>query len=57
MKGCVDLYLLSTIACDLAKCLTEDELTLLAVNLTTLGDMLAVLATRQAICSKSDTSN
>ena len=57
MNGCMDLYLLSTIACDLAKCLTEDELTLLAVNLTTLGDMLAVLATKQAICSKQDSSD
>ena len=51
MNHCSDLYLLSTIACELAKCLTEDELTLLAVNLTTLGDLLAVIATKQAICT------
>ena len=52
MNHCADLYLLSTIACELAKCLTEDELTILAINLTTLGDMLAVIATKQAICAK-----
>ena len=52
MNHCADLYLLSTIACELAKCLTEDELTILAVNLTTLGDMLAVIATKQAVCGK-----
>lgn len=52
MKGCTDLYLLSTIACELSKCLTEDELTMLGVNLTVLGDMLTVLATRREICEK-----
>ena len=52
MKGCTDLYLLSTIACELSKCLTEDELTMLGVNLTALGDMLTVLATRREICEK-----
>ena len=52
MNGCTDLYVLSTIACELAKCLTEDELAVLAINITTLGDMLAVIATKQAVCKK-----
>ena len=54
MKNCADLYFLSTIACKLAECLTEDELSLLAVNLTALGDILQILVTKQAICKKDD---
>lgn len=56
MNSCNDVFLLSTIACKLSECLTEDELALLAINLTTLGDLLQTIATRQAICSpKSST--
>lgn len=54
MNGCADLYLLSSIACELSKCLSEDALTMLGVNLTALGDMLTVLATRQEICNKTE---
>ena len=52
MKCCTDLYFLSTIACKMADCLTEDELAVLAIELTALGDMLSVLATKQAVCNK-----
>lgn len=54
MKNCADLYFLSTIACKLAECLTEDGLSLLATNLTALGDMLQILIARQTICKKDD---
>ena len=50
MKNCVDLYWLSTIACKMAECITEEELAILAIELTTLGDMLSVIATKQAVC-------
>lgn len=52
MHDCSDLYLLSTIACKLSECLTEDELAILAANLTALGDMLEVLLARRAICQE-----
>ena len=52
MKCCADLYFLSTIACKISDCLTEDELAVLAIELTTLGDMLSVLATKQSVCNK-----
>ena len=52
MNNCQDLYVLSTIACKIAECVTEEELALLAIKFTTLGDMLSVIATRQAVCSK-----
>ncbi|MGF0017654.1 DUF6774 domain-containing protein [Sporofaciens sp. SGI.106] len=48
MNNCSDLYLLSTIACKLSVCLSEDELAILATNLTALGDMLAVIIARNS---------
>ena len=54
MKMCADLYFLSTIACKLAECLTEDELSVLGTSLTALGDMLQVLVAKQALCKKED---
>lgn len=44
---CPDLFLLSAIACNLAKCLNTDELNILSVNLTALGDMLQVILASQ----------
>ena len=32
--------------------INDKELALLAIKFTTLGDMLSVIATRQAVCSK-----
>lgn len=51
MKNCRDLYFLSTIACQLADCLSEEELILLSSSLNTLGDMLAVISAKQAFCN------
>lgn len=60
MKNCRDLYFLSTIACQLADCLSDEELLLLASSLNTLGDMLAVIRAKQAFCdiqNKKTTEN
>lgn len=54
MKNCSNLYFLSTIACQLAECLSEDELSILATQLTALGDMLEVVIARQAACKNED---
>lgn len=48
MNNCTDLYFLSTIACQLAQCLSEDELELLAANLKVLGEMLELISKKQA---------
>ena len=40
MSDCNNLYLLSTIACHLANCLSEEELAALSADLVVLGDML-----------------
>ena len=49
-NSCSDLYLLSTLACRLAECLDDDELSVLATSLTALGDMLEVIISRKAAC-------
>lgn len=54
MKNCSNLYVLSTIACQLSECLTEEELELLAVNLRALGEMLDVISAQQEMCKKSE---
>lgn len=54
MNDCSDLYILSTIACKLSECLTEEELTILSANLVALGDMLEVILAHQSVCKKSE---
>lgn len=53
-NNCTNLYLLSTIACQLAECLDEKELELLAADLTTLGYMITSLLARQAVCKDEE---
>ena len=50
MNDCVNLYYLSTLACKISDCLSEDELVILAADLVVLSDMLSNIATRQATC-------
>ena len=50
MNDCVDLYFLSTIACKLSECLSDDELSIMAASLTARGDMLAVITARRDSC-------
>lgn len=52
MNSCTNLYLLSTIACQLSQCLTENELSLLSSDLVVLSDMLASISIRQTICQE-----
>lgn len=52
MKNCSQLFYLSTLACQLAECLSKDELTLLSSDLVILSDMLAGILTRQSICEE-----
>ncbi len=52
MNNCSNLVFLSTIACQLSECLSEDELTILSTDLVILGDMLASILARKNICEK-----
>lgn len=47
---CSTLYVLSTIACQLAECLEEEELESLSADLTTLGYMIETLLKHQSVC-------
>lgn len=42
-NNCTHLYFLSTVACQLAECLDENALEILAADLNALGDMLESL--------------
>lgn len=52
MNNCQNLYFLSTLACQLADCLTEDELAILSADLVALGDMLESILARRDACDK-----
>lgn len=51
---CSNLYFLSTIACKISECLSEDELAVLSADLTTLADMIESILVRQAACDRKD---
>lgn len=53
MNNCSDLYFLSTIACKLSECLSEEDLEILAADLKALGEMLEMILARQAKCRMS----
>ncbi len=49
-NNCTNLYLLSTIACQLSECLSEQELEILSSDLTALGYMIESLIAHQSVC-------
>lgn len=49
-NNCTNLYLLSTIACQLAECLDEKDLEMLSSDLTALGYMIESLLAHQSAC-------
>lgn len=53
MKNCSNLFYLSTIACKLSECLSEEDLAALSADLVVLGDMIANILARQA-CLKDE---
>ena len=54
MKNCSNLFFLSTLACQLADCLSEEETAILSADLVTLSDMLGSILARKDAC---DTKN
>ena len=52
MNKCCNLYFLSTVACELSKCLSESELAVLSADLVVLGDMLANIIAKEALCNE-----
>jgi len=54
---CANLYLLSSLACQLAECLDREELEILSSDLTALGYMLESLLAHQAACQPACIDN
>ena len=50
MNNCSNLYLLSTVGCQISECLTEKQLEELAADLEVLSDMLANILIRNNNC-------
>lgn len=50
-NNCIDLYLLSAIACQLAEIFDEKELETLSADLITLGGMIDSLQAHQSVCN------
>lgn len=53
MNNCSNLYFLSTLACKLVDCLSEDEATVLAADLLALSDMMSSVLARQNACKNA----
>lgn len=53
MNPCSNLYFLSAIACQLSECLSENELSILSADLSTLGDMLESVMARKSACEEN----
>ena len=49
-NNCQNLYFLSTIACQLAECLNEEEMEILSADLTALVYMIESLLAHQSVC-------
>ncbi|PJJ27850.1 DUF6774 domain-containing protein [Lacrimispora celerecrescens] len=53
MSYCCDVLFISALACQIADCLNDDELSLLAADTLLLSDSLNAIAVRRSICSSS----
>lgn len=51
-RNCSNLYILSTLACQVSECLSEKELRRLSADLTTLGYMIESLLAHQPECGE-----
>lgn len=57
MNECELVIFVSTIACSLTKCLSEDELAILAAVFTQLGDTIATILTHREFIEKCEGNN
>lgn len=53
LDECELVTFISAVACAMAKCYTDDELSMLSAIFTQLGDSLATILARRDICSNS----
>ncbi len=53
MSECELIAFISTVACALSKCCSADELKILSVTFTQLGDTLATILTKRELCENN----
>ena len=59
MGYCCDLLFITTLACQIADCLNDNELSILAADIDLLSDSLSAIAVRRSIsntCTNNDIS-
>lgn len=54
LDECELVLLISGLACGIAKCVSDEELSLLASIFVQLGDSLETIATKREICNKKN---
>lgn len=54
MNFCSDILAISAISCHIAQCLSTDELSVLAADLSMLGDALNAIAARRSLAETSE---
>lgn len=57
MDECELVLFVSTVACSLSKCCSTDELNILSVAFTQLGDTLATILAKRQLCEATTTTN
>lgn len=57
MDKCELIMLVSTVACTLSKCCSDDDLSILSAIFTQLGDSLATILTKRQLCETIATNN
>ncbi|WP_369122578.1 DUF6774 domain-containing protein [Lacrimispora defluvii] len=57
MSYCCDVLFISTLACQIADCLNDDELSLLAADTVLLSDALNAIAVRRSITNSCSTNS
>lgn len=51
MNECSDVLLITSLACQLADCLSDDELALLSANLMLMADAIASILAKRELCA------
>lgn len=57
MDDCELVALVTAVACGVAKCCSEDEISLLSAAMTQLGDTLATILTQRQIKEKKESNS
>ncbi len=57
MDDCELIFFITTVACAITKCFSEDEINLLAVGFTQLGDTLTTYLTQKDLRNRNNNDN